>query len=281
MMVEEEAAGGMTAYIKHHLTHLTVNAGHGKLWAIHLDSIIFKLAATTFLLAILIKVARGATSGVPGKLQAAVEILVEFVDSMVRDTFHGSSRFIAPLAITTFCIVFLENFFDMLPVDALPLAAKLFGAEHLRVVATADINTTAGMAIGVFLFIQYTGIKHKGIGPFLAEWVSVPFHVHNPVAKVLLAPFNLLLRVIEECVQPLSLSLRLFGNMYAGELIFLMIACFTLGSALNHASTWMLGGLQFVAGTLWTLFHVLIITLQAFIFMTLTIVYLSKAAESH
>ena len=280
-MMIEEASGGMTGYIKHHLTHLTVNQGHGTFWSIHLDSVVFKLAITVLLITSLVIVARRATSGVPGKFQAAVELLVEFVDDMVKNTFHGTSKFIAPLAITTFCLVFLENFMDMLPVDALPAAAKLFGAEHLRVVATADINTTVGMALGVFLLIQYVGIKHKGVGLFFAEWFTAPFHAHGLFAKVALAPANLLLRLIEEGVRPLSLSLRLFGNMYAGELIFLLIACFTLNAALNHLSTYVLGGVQWFAGAIWTLFHVLIITLQAFIFMTLTIVYLSMAAERH
>ncbi len=280
MMVEDEAAGGMTAYIKHHLTHYTVNTSHGAFWAIHVDSVVFKLALTALMLVVLISVASKATSGVPGKLQAAVELLVEFVDGMVKDTFHGNSKFIAPLAITTFVIVWLENFMDMLPVDALPAAAKYFGAEHLRVVATADINTTVGMSLGVFLLIQYFGIKHKGLGLFFKEWFTAPFHAHG-FAAVILAPVNLLLRLIEEAVRPLSLSLRLFGNMYAGELIFLLIACFTLDAALNHVSTYVLGITQIFAGTIWTLFHVLIITLQAFIFMTLTIVYLSMAAERH
>ena len=280
MMVEEETSGGMTGYIKHHLTHLTVHEGHGSFWAVHLDSVVFRLAIALFFVVLFCTVARRATSGVPGKLQTAVELLVEFVNGMVKDTFHGTSKFIAPLAITTFCIVFLENFMDMLPVDALPAAAKAFGAEHLRVVATADINTTVGMALGVFLLLWYVGIKEKGVVLFFKEWFTAPFHAHG-IWALFLAPLNLLLRLIEEGVRPLSLSLRLFGNMYAGELIFLLIACFTLDAALNHVSTYVLGGLQFFAGTIWTLFHVLIITLQAFIFMTLTIVYASMAAEHH
>jgi F-type H+-transporting ATPase subunit a len=279
MMVEEDS-GGMTGYIKHHLTHLTVNQNHGVFWSIHLDSVIFKIVISAFFVILFTAIARRATSGVPGKTQAAIEMLVEFVDGMVKDTFHGSSKFIAPLAITTFCIVFLENFMDMLPVDLLPAAGKLFGAEHLRVVATADINTTVGMALGVFILLWYVGIKDKGVVLFFKEWFTAPFHAHG-IWAVLLAPINLLLRLIEEGVRPLSLSLRLFGNMYAGELIFLLIACFTLDAALNHVSTYILGGLQIFAGGIWTLFHVLIITLQAFIFMTLTIVYASMAAERH
>src|SRR6202035_608346 len=185
------------------------------------------------------------------------------------------------LAITIFCIVFMENFMDILPVDALPAAAKLFGVEHLRTVATADLNTTVGMALGVFLLIQWVGITHKGFGTFAGEWFTAPFHAEGVVLKILLAPINFAFRVIEEVVRPLSLSLRLFGNMYAGELIFLLIACFTLDAALNHVSTYILSGAQFIAGFIWTAFHILIITLQAFIFMTLTIVYASMAAERH
>jgi F-type H+-transporting ATPase subunit a len=280
MMVEEDITGGVTGYIKHHLTHLNVDVGRGGFWAIHLDSLFFTLLLSFFLILVLAIVARRATSGVPGKLQAGVELLVEFVDGMVKDTFHGESKFIAPLAITIFCLVFLENFMDILPVDALPAVAKLFGVEHLRTVATADINTTVGMALGVFLLIQYIGIKSKGVALFVGEWFSAPFHAHG-FLKVLLAPVNFLFRVIEEAVRPLSLSMRLFGNMYAGELIFLLIACFTLGAALDHVSTYVLGLAQFAAGVVWTAFHYLIITLQAFIFMVLTIVYVGIAAERH
>jgi F-type H+-transporting ATPase subunit a len=281
MMIEEDVSGGVTGYIKHHLTHYTVNEGHGAFWSIHIDSIIFTLLISFVFITVLGLAARRATSGVPGKLQSAVEMLVEFVDGMVKDTYHGSNKFIAPLAITIFCIVFLENFMDILPVDALPAAARLFGVEHLRTVATADLNTTVGMALGVFLLIQWVGITHKGFGVFAGEWFTAPFHAHGTVLKVLLAPINFAFRVIEEVVRPLSLSMRLFGNMYAGELIFLLIACFTLGAALNHISTYFLGGAQFVAGVVWTLFHYLIITLQAFIFMVLTIVYVGISAEKH
>jgi F-type H+-transporting ATPase subunit a len=281
MMAEEDVSGGVTGYIKHHLTHYTVNEGHGAFWSIHIDSIIFTLVISFIFILVLSIVARRATSGVPGKLQSAVEILVEFVDGMVKDTYHGSNKFIAPLAITIFCIVFLENFMDILPVDALPAAAKLFGVEHLRTVATADLNTTVGMALGVFLLIQWVGITHKGFGVFAGEWFTAPFHAHNVALKILLAPINFIFRVIEEVVRPLSLSMRLFGNMYAGELIFLLIACFTLGAALNQVSTYFLGVGQFVAGVIWTGFHYLIITLQAFIFMVLTIVYVGISAEKH
>jgi F-type H+-transporting ATPase subunit a len=281
MMATEEASGGVTEYIKHHLTHLSVDTGHGAFFSVHLDSVLFTLLISVIFIYLLSRASRRATSGVPGKFQAAVELLVEFVDGMVKDTFHGKNKFIAPLAITIFCIVFLENFMDILPVDALPATAKLFGVEHLRTVATADLNTTVGMALGVFLLIQWVGITHKGIGTFAGEWFTAPFHAHGIVLKILLAPVNFIFRVIEELVRPLSLSMRLFGNMYAGELIFLLIACFTLNAALNQVSTYFLGGAQFFAGVIWTAFHYLIITLQAFIFMVLTIVYVGIAAEKH
>jgi F-type H+-transporting ATPase subunit a len=280
-MAEEDVSGGVTGYIKHHLTHNTVNSGHGTFWAIHIDSVLFTAVISFIFILLLSIAARRATSGVPGKFQAAVEMLVEFVDGMVKDTYHGTNKFIAPLAITIFGIVFLENFMDILPVDLLPGAAKWFGIEHLRTVATADLNTTVGMALGVFLLIQWVGITHKGVGTFAGEWFTAPFHADNIVIKIVLAPINFAFRVIEEVVRPLSLSMRLFGNMYAGELIFLLIACFTLGAALNHVSTYVLGFAQFGAGVVWTLFHYLIITLQAFIFMVLTIVYVGISAEKH
>src|SRR5260370_2105505 len=280
-LVEEEASGGVTGYIKHHLTHSPVDTGHGAFLSVHLDSIIFTLVISFIFILVLSIAARRATSGVPGKLQAAVEILVEGVDGMVKDTYHGSNKFIASVDITIFWIVFLENFMDILPVDALQAAAKLFGVEHLRTVATADLNTTVGMALGVFILIQWVGITHKGFGVFVGEWFTAPFHAHNPALKILLAPVNFAFRVIEEVVRPLSLSMRLFGNMYAGELIFLRIACFTLDPPLNHVSTSFLGAGQFIAGVIWTGFHYLIITLQAFIFGVLTSVYVGISAEKH
>src|SRR5262245_51823437 len=173
------------------------------------------------------------------------------------------------------------NFMDLLPVDVLPWAASKAGINYLRVVPTADLSTTLAMALGVFILIQFYGISHKGVGKFFGEWFTAPFHAHGPVGKILLAPANLVLRVIEEAVRPVSLSLRLFGNMYAGELIFILIACMTLGAHLNSGMTYVMAPLQFVAAFVWPAFHILIITLQAFIFMMLTIVYLSIATESH
>jgi F-type H+-transporting ATPase subunit a len=280
-MAASEGGSGLTGYIKHHLTHLTVNQGHGAFWAFHLDSVIFTVGLSLIFVLAFVLVARRATSGVPGKFQAAVEILVEAVDGTVKETYHGKSKLIAPLAITIFVLVFLMNLMDLLPVDLLPWATEQFGVEHLRVVATADINTTLGMSITVFFLIWYVGLKEKGFLGFFGEWFTAPFHAHGVVGKILTAFPNLLLRLIEEAVRPLSLSLRLFGNMYAGELIFVLIAGLTLEASLAHFSTYIWGIAQFIGDAIWTLFHILIITLQAFIFGMLTIVYLSMAAEKH
>lgn len=281
MAAPEGGGEGLTGYIKHHLTHLTVNQGHGTFWAYHLDSVAFTIGLALIFLTVFSLVARRATSGVPGKLQCAVEMLVEMVDGTVKETFHGKSKLIAPLAITIFVLVWLMNFMDLLPVDFLPWVGEKFGVEHLRVVATADINTTLGMSITVFLLIWYVGLKEKGPVLYFSEFVSAPFHAHGFFARFVLAFPNLLLRIIEELVRPLSLSLRLFGNMYAGELIFVLIAGLTLEASLAHVSTYGWGVVQFIADFIWTAFHILIITLQAFIFGMLTIVYLSMAAEKH
>ncbi len=281
MASEEHGPANMTEYIKHHLHHLEYKVGDGAFWTINLDSVLVKLVLALVFVVLFLRVARRATSGVPGKLQCAIEMIVGFVDGLVRETFYGRSKMIAPLSLTIFCLVFLMNFMDMIPVDWLPAAGAAAGIPYLRVVPTADLNTTLGMAVTVFLLIQYVGLKHKGIKTFFGEFLTAPFHAHGALGKILLAPPNLLLRLIEEAVRPVSLSLRLFGNMYAGELIFILIAVMTLGATLDHFSTYLLGAGQIIAGFAWTAFHVLVITLQAFIFMTLTIVYLSMAAEHH
>jgi F-type H+-transporting ATPase subunit a len=278
MAASEGGSGGMTEYITHHLTHLTVGQGF---WSVHLDSVVFFVAMAAVFLISFGMAARHATAGVPGRFQALVELTVEYLGGIVDQTFHGSSKLIAPLAITIFMLVLLMNFMDMLPVDALPSLGEAFGIEHLRIVSTADINTTLGMALCVFLLVQYIGIKHKGLGLFFGEFFTAPFHAHGVLGKILTAGPNFLLRVIEECVRPISLSLRLFGNMYAGELIFILIACLTLGASLTHPATYGLGAVQLVAGVFWTGFHILVIFLQAFIFMMLTIVYVSIAAARH
>jgi F-type H+-transporting ATPase subunit a len=277
---ETSGSGGMTEYIVHHLHHLRWPHDDG-FWTLNIDTLFFTFVLSVVFCVLFIGVARRAKVENPGKLQSAIEMVVVFIDGLVRETFHGSSRLIAPLAVTIFCLVFFFNFLDMIPVDALPSLGHAAGLPFLRIVPTADLSTTLGMALTVFLLIQYFGLKHKGPKVFFGEMVSAPFHAHGVVGKIALAPANLLLRLIEEAVRPVSLSLRLFGNMYAGELIFILIAVMTLDASLAHASTWLLGIGQFISGFLWTAFHILVITLQAFIFMMLTVVYLSMAAERH
>ncbi|MDQ3495664.1 MAG: F0F1 ATP synthase subunit A [Pseudomonadota bacterium] len=285
----EAASGGSTQYIQHHLQHLQWKVGDSAFMTINVDSVLFALLLSSLFLFFFIRTARKATAGVPGKFQAFVEMVVASVDGLVRETFHGRSKLIAPLAITIFVVVFLMNFMDIVPVDWLPSAwmglNEVAGYDpahaYLRVVPTADLNTTLGLSLMVFLLIQVFGIRHKGVGLFVKEAFTAPFHAAGPVGKVVLAPANLLLRVIEELVRPLSLTLRLFGNMYAGELIFILIAVMTLGASFSSGLTYLMIPLQFVSGFIWTAFHILVITLQAFIFMMLTIVYLSMAAESH
>lgn len=276
----ESSSGSMTEYIVHHLHHLRWPHEDG-FWTLNIDTLFFTFVLSASFCLLFIGVARRAKVANPGKLQTFIEMVVVFVDGLVKETFHGTSKLIAPLAITIFGLVFMFNFLDMLPVDMLPAAGHAAGLKYLRIVPTADLSTTLGMALCVFLLIQYFGLKHKGPKVFFGEMVSAPFHAHGAVAKIALAPANLLLRLIEEAVRPVSLSLRLFGNMYAGELIFILIAVMTLDATLSHFSTYLLGFGQFVAGFLWTAFHILVITLQAFIFMMLSVVYLSMAAERH
>ena len=288
-MAAEQASGSQTEYIQHHLHHLQWSIGDSKFMTVNIDSVFFLLLLSALFLGFFMYVSRRATAGVPGKLQCALEMIVTGIDGLVRETFHGQSKYIAPLAVTIFCLVFMMNFMDMIPVDLFPAvwasAYKLAGHDsahaYLRIVPTADLNTTLGMGFGVFLLIHFFGIKHKGIGLFIKEVFTAPFHAEGKLGMVLLAPANLLLRLIEEMVRPISLGLRLFGNMYAGELIFILIAVMTLGSSLGALSTYAMMPVQFFANFVWTAFHVLVITLQAFIFMMLTVVYLSMAAEKH
>ena len=203
--------------------------------------------------------------------------IIEFVDEQVKDTYHGSSKLIAPLSLTIFIWVFLMNFMDLLPVDMLPKAGEMMGIKYMRAVPSADLNITFGLSITVFILILYYSIKIKGVVGFAKELAFQPF------GKAML-PFNLLLKVIEEIAKPISLGLRLFGNLYAGELIFMIIAIFTAGGGVMYLLD--LGMLplaigQFILGLIWALFHLIIILLQAFIFMMLTIVYLSMAHEDH
>ena len=270
MASEAGATVNPTEYIVHHLTNLSVGEGF---WTLHLDSLGFSIALGVLFSAVFYFAARGATAGVPRGMQSFVELLVETVNAQVREGFHGSSQIVAPLALTIFVWIFLMNFMDLVPVDLLPWMASLVGIHYLKVVPTTDLNITLGMSLTVFLLLIFYSFKIKGSKGLLEEFLFHPFGKW-------LVPANLLLKLVEEIAKPISLALRLFGNLYAGELIFLLIALFTLGSALDVATLpWFIG--QFILGLAWAIFHILIITLQAFVFMMLTIVYMNMAHESH
>ena len=273
----ESAAPTASEYIVHHLTHLTSNgtkqASIIDFSVMNVDTIVFSLAMGLITILVMALVARRATSGVPGRLQAAVEIVVDMVDSQAKAIVHGDRRFIAPLALTVFVWIFLMNGLDLLPVDMLPwIWQTVTGNPHayLRVVPSADLNGTLGMSMGVLLLMFWYNIKIKGFGGFVHELFAAPFG-----DKVILYPFNLLLNIIEFAAKSISLGMRLFGNMYAGELIFMLIAL------LGATATWWGFGMHLIAGTVWAIFHILIITLQAFIFMMLTLVYIGQAHEGH
>jgi F-type H+-transporting ATPase subunit a len=258
MVTEGQGGGGATAYIVHHLTPLSVGEGF---WTLHIDTLFFSAVLGGLFLLLFKRVADSATAGIPGPFQNFVEMLVEFVDSQVKDAFHGKSALIAPLSLSIFAWIWLMNFMDLIPVDLFPLIASAMGLEYLRVVPSTDLNATFAMSISVFFLILFYSIKVKGGIGFAKEMLLSPF------GKWMI-PFNLLLKLVEEIARPVSLALRLFGNMYAGELIFILIALLP----------WYI---QPLLSFPWAVFHILIITLQAFIFMVLTIVYLSLAHEDH
>ena len=270
-------------YIRHHLTNLTygqhadghwgfahsgAEAAEMGFWAINVDSMLFSIGLGVLFLWGFRAAAKTATTGIPGGWQNFVEWVVEFIDDSVRGSFRGKNDLIGPLALTIFIWVFLMNFMDLIAVDWLPELAKLMGVGHLKVVPSTDPNITFGLSLSVFALVLYYSFKIKGAGGFFAE---LAFH---PFPKFLM-PINLLLEGVTLIAKPISLALRLFGNMYAGEMIFILIALMYGGGLMMGA----FGGLLQLG---WAIFHILIITLQAFIFMTLTIVYLDMASqESH
>jgi len=272
-------------YILHHLTFLSNKEPKGivDFSVIHWDTVFFSVTLALLFGGSFYFAARKANAGIPGKFQNFVELVVEFVDTQVKDSFHGTNKLLAPLALTIFCWVLLFNAMDILPVDLLPWAAHGVGIEHLKVVPTTDLNTTFAMALTVFVLIIYYSIKMKGLGGFIGELTMQPFVSRNIVVKVLLIPVNLLLEIVPFLAQPISLSLRLYGNLFAGEMIFLLLAALTLHGAqqLSGVGGWALLVAQFALAFAWAVFHLLVITLQAFIFMVLTIVYLSMAQEHH
>jgi F-type H+-transporting ATPase subunit a len=282
--MDEEHSGGHDyanagEYIQHHLTNLQVcradgswvwNDCVGNFWTINVDSMFFSIVLGLIFILLFRKVAKNATTGRPSKLQAAVELVIGFIDTSVRDAFQGHNKVIAPLSLTIFMWVLLMNLMDLIPVDWLPWAASVAHVPYLKVVPTTDVNVTFAMSLSVFALVIYYSIKVKGGGGFLKE---LTFHPIAPPTKgigLIAAPvviaFNFILEGVSLLAKPVSLSLRLFGNMYAGELIFILIALLGLYQIPFHFG--------------WAVFHILIVTLQAFIFMMLTIVYLSQAHDT-
>jgi F-type H+-transporting ATPase subunit a len=290
MTTAAEKAPGATDYILHHQTFLTNKSPHGivDFTVINYDTVFFSVLLAAVFFGLFYLVARKATIGVPGLLQNIIEWIVEKADEQVRDTFHGTSRLIAPLALTIFCWVFLFNFMDLVPVDLLPLVARGVGVEHLKVVPSTDLNATFAMSLTVFILIIFYSLKMKGFVGFISELTLQPFKARNVAVQALLVPINFILESVTFLARPVSLALRLYGNLYAGEMIFLLIAVLTLSTGIESLMS--VRGIvgtffgvigEFVLGLIWTLFHILIITIQAFIFAVLTVVYLSMAHEHH
>ena len=276
-------------YIRHHLQNLTFGkqadgtwglahtAQEAKdmgFWAVNVDTMGFSLLLGALFLVVFRGVAKAAVAGVPSGLQNFVEWVIEFIDSSVRGSFSGRNPMVAPLALTIFIWIFLMNAMDLLPIDWVPGVAEALGLPFLKAVPTTDPNATFGMSISVFLLVLYYSVKMKGVGGFVGELTLQPFGKFGIPANLFLEGVNLL-------AKPLSLALRLFGNMYAGEMIFILLALMGgawAGFSLSHLT---LFGTQIVLSLGWAIFHILIITLQAFIFMTLTIVYLDMAHQEH
>lgn len=270
MAVEAELTP--TSYIQHHLTNNTIQLGDSSFWVLHLDTLVMSIILGFVSLGFIWLVVRKATSGVPTKTQAFVELLIEFVDNQVKTTFYGGDRhsFVAPAALTIFVWVLVLNSMDFLPIDIMAwVYENVFGLEYWKGVPTADVNTTFALALSITFLTIYFAIKVKGFGGWISELFCTPFG-KNPI----LWPFNLLMNVIEYISKPLSHSLRLFGNMYAGEIIFMLLGMWAATGAV---------GVFFgaVLGLGWAIFHILIVILHAYIFMVLAVVYLSMAHESH
>ncbi len=260
-------------YIVHHLGHLSSHHQEKivDFSIINLDTVFWSVLMGVVGCTLMYLAARRATSGVPGRFQALVEMVVEMVDDQAKNIVHGNRTFIAPLALTVFIWVFLMNSLDFLPVDLFASVFRLFGTDpHFRIVPTADLNGTLGMALGVLALMLFYNVKIKGIGGFVHELFCAPFGSH-PALWIA----NLGLNIIEFVAKTVSLGMRLFGNMYAGELVFLLIAL------LGSTATWWGFGMHVIAGSIWAIFHILIVLLQAFIFMMLTLVYIGQAHEGH
>lgn len=286
MASEELTASG---YIKHHLTNLTFGQhpdghwgfAHGAeeaaqmgFWAIHVDTMFWSLLIGGLFVFFFSKAAKSISADTPSGLQNFVEWVIEFIDDNVKSTFHGKTPIVAPLALTVFVWVLGMNLMDLVPVDWIPhFAATVLGIEYMKVVPTTDPNATMGMSITVFLMVLYYSVKMKGFGGFAAELTLQPFSAKFPF-NLILIPVNFFLETVALLAKPISLGLRLFGNLYAGEMIFILIALMYGGGFILGVFG---GGLQLI----WAIFHILVVVLQAFIFMVLTVVYLNMAHEHH
>ena len=292
-MAAEAHAPTASEYIVHHLQHLQNIKQKSiiDMSVINYDSVIVSVLVGFLGLFVFWLAARKATSGVPGRFQAAVEMMVEMVDNQAKANIHNaqSRKFIAPLALTVFVWIFLMNAMDLLPVDLLPVIwAQIYGAAghdpahaYLRVVPTADLSTTLGLSSAVLILCFYYSVKIKGMGGWAHELVTAPFGTSkNPVFALILGVVNLLMQVIEYVAKTVSHGMRLFGNMYAGELVFMLIALMGGAAAMSLSGVLLPLG-HIIAGSIWAIFHILIITLQAFIFMMLALIYLGQAHEAH
>jgi F-type H+-transporting ATPase subunit a len=296
------ADGAKTAsqYIEHHLQNHQVCMGpegvlwsteanpiacSGNFWALNIDSMFWTVVLGVTFCALFLKVAKSMTLENPGKLQAFVEVVYDFVATSVRETFHGDSKLIAPLALTIVCWIFLMNLMDLVPVDLIPEIAILLGIPYMKVVPSTDVNITFGLSLSIFALILFYSFKNKGAGGFIVgELMMNPLNPKELGMPKVFWPFvmafNFVLELVALLAKPLSLSLRLFGNMYAGELMFILIALL-FGSILISAIGPVFGVIGVILHIAWAIFHILVVTLQAYIFMMLTIVYLSQAHESH
>jgi F-type H+-transporting ATPase subunit a len=281
---QESHAPTAGEYIVHHLQHLQSGKQGGvvDMSVMNMDSLFFSITLGALGCWILWLAARKATSGVPGRFQAAVEMLVEMVDSQAKGIVHNahSRKLVAPLALTVFVWIFLMNAMDLLPVDLIPsiwhrAGPALGAADYMRVVPTADLSVTMGLSLSVLLICLYYNVKIKGLGGWVHELFSAPFG-----DKWFLYPVNFLMQIIEFVAKTVSHGMRLFGNMYAGELIFMLIALMGGAWALTGTGIALAIG-HIIAGTVWAIFHILIITLQAFVFMMLTLVYVGQAHDAH
>ena len=282
----EAAANAPTAgeYIVHHLTHLNTT-GHAQkdiidFSVLNVDTLVFSLLMGILGLFVMWRVAKSATSGVPGRMQAAVELVLEMVNEQAKGIVHSaeSRKAVGPLALTVFVWIFLMNSMDFLPLDVLPTLWQTVTGDHhayLRIVPTADLNGTLGMSIGVLLVCLYYNIKIKGFGGWMHELFTAPFGSHP-----LLYPINFAMQMIEFLAKTVSHGMRLFGNMYAGELVFMLIALMGAAWAGTATGVFLFAG-HVIAGSIWAIFHILIVALQAFIFMMLTLVYIGQAHEAH